>query len=106
MAIVNAENMSASAVMGMVQEALAAHRAALSRLNELYTWTSGIAAGDLQTLPGTMPLADANALLAAVADGHAEYLLHTTGLPPAAYPQPSAAYVYGQSQTGVIGPLA
>lgn len=106
MPIVNAQNMSASQITGIVQEALSAHRAALERVNDLFAWTSGIGAADLEAAPISMPAADAGALLSAIADAHAEYQLHTTGLPPATYPQPAQAFVYGASQTAVLGPLA
>ena len=105
MAIVNAGGMTASQIIVIVQEALSAHRAALIRLGEeIYPWTSSISAADLEAAPLNMPAADANALLSAVADAHGEYLIHTAGSDPNHPLNP--AYVYGASQTAVLGPLA
>jgi hypothetical protein len=42
--------------------------------------------------------------LSAVADAHAEAILHSTGLPPDTYPQPASSYPYAASQSQVIGP--
>ena len=104
MAIINSGGMTASQIIAIVQEALGAHRAALERVNELYAWTSGIAAADLEAAPLNMAAADANALLAAVADAHGEYLIHTAGSDPNHPINP--AYVYAASQTALLGPLA
>lgn len=105
MPIINASNMSASQILAIVQEALSAHRAALIRLGEeIYPWTSGISAADLEAAPISMPAADANALLAAVADAHGEYLIHTAGSDPNHPINPP--YTYAASQTAVLGPLA
>lgn len=104
MPIINAAGMSATQIIAIVQEALAAHRAALERLNEIYAWTSSISAADLEAAPVSMPAADANAILAAVADAHGEYLIHTAGSDPNHPINP--AYVYAASQTAVLGPLA
>lgn len=105
MAIVNSASLAAGQVMNLVQDALIRHRKALKDISDLYTWTSGITAADLEALPGSISAADANAILAAVADAHAEYLIHMTGQPPGTYPQASSAYVYANSQTAVIGPF-
>jgi hypothetical protein len=102
MAIVNAPNLNAGVVIGNIQQKLIAHRKALADLADLFAWSSGITAADL-TGVGVSP-DDAPVILSAIADAHAEYLLHTTGLPPATYPQPPQTYVYGASQTQVIGP--
>jgi hypothetical protein len=105
MAIVNAENLTAGQIIAIVQEALSAHRAALIRLGEeIYPWTSGIAAADLEAAPINMPAPTANALLAAVADAHGEYLIHTAGSDPNHPINPP--YSYGNSQTALLGPLA
>lgn len=105
MAIVNSANLSANQVMSLVQDALIRHRKALKDINDLYAWTSGVSAADLEALPGNLSAADANALLSAVADAHAEFLIHTTGQPPGTYPQAGSAYIYANSQTAVVGPF-
>ncbi len=104
MAVINAGNMSAAQVMARVAQALVNHRQALEVLNDMYAWSSGIPAADLEAPPLSMPAADAQALLTALADAHAEYQIHVTGLPPGTYPQPASAYTYGASQTALIGP--
>jgi hypothetical protein len=105
MAIVNSANLSGGQVLSLVQAALVRHRAALKDINDLYAWTSGITPADLEGLGGGLSEADAGAILSAVADAHAEYLIHTTGQPPGSYPQAGSAYIYANSQTAVIGPL-
>jgi len=100
MAIVNSDNLNAGVIIGNVQAVLKAHRAALNAINDMWAWSSGVTAADLQAAPLNMT----QALLSAIADAHAEYLIHTTGLPPATYPQPPQAYVYANSQTAEIGP--
>jgi hypothetical protein len=104
MAIINASNMTSSQIMSIIQEGLGAHRAALERLQEIYAWTSSITAADLTGAPLNMPAADANAILAAVADAHGEYLIHTAGSDPNHPIAPP--YVYAASQTAVLGPLS
>lgn len=104
MAIVNASNMTPQQIIGRAAQALVNHRQALQVLNDLYAWTSGITPADLTAAPIGMPAADAQALLTAIADARAEYLIHTTGLPPGTYPQPGSAYVYAASQNALIGP--
>jgi hypothetical protein len=91
MAIVNSANLSGGQVLSLVQAALVRHRAALKDINDLYAWTSGITPADLEALPGNLSATDAGAILSAVADAHAEYLIHTTGQPPGSYPQVATA---------------
>ncbi len=104
MAIVNAENMTPAQLIQLVSQALVNHRQALNVLNELYKWTSGLSVADLTGAPIGMSATNANAILAAVADAHAEYLIHNTGQAPSTYPQVTGPYPYGASQTAVIGP--
>jgi hypothetical protein len=78
-------------------------RKALTEAAELYSWTSGLSSAELVTA-GFSGTGAADMYLSAAADGHALYLIHTTGLPPGSYPQPSSAYVYAASQNQVIGP--
>jgi hypothetical protein len=94
--------LNAGVIAGTVQQKLKAHRAALNDLNDLYAWSSGISAADLEGAGFTA--ADAQELLSALNDAHAEYVLHNTGQPPAAYPQAASSYMYAASQNQVIGP--
>ncbi len=105
MAVFNASGQSAAAIINNVTGRLIAHHRALADLAGLYAWTSGLSAADLTAAPLSMASADANAILAAVADAHAEYLIHTTGQAPGSYPQVTGTpYNYSASQTAVIGP--
>jgi hypothetical protein len=104
MAIIGASNLTAAGILSQVARALINHRQALEVLNDLYAWSSGLSAADLTAAPISMSAADANALLSALADAHAEYVLHNTGQPPAAYPQAASSYMYAASQNQVIGP--
>jgi hypothetical protein len=112
LAIFNAEGMTAQALINHVAQRLLAHREALTKMAELYKWSSGVSSADLTAQPPAGPgLAqpDADAILSAIADARAEYLIHTTGQAPATYPQvPTSApgpYIYETSQNRVIGPL-
>jgi hypothetical protein len=112
MAIFNAAGMSATALLNHVGGKLLAHRKALAELADLYKWSSGVSSADLTAQPPAGPgltQPDADALLSAIADARAEYLIHTTGQAPASYPQvPTSApgpYIYETSQNRVIGPL-
>jgi hypothetical protein len=89
-------------VSGTAIGKLVALREAFIEIGKLYAWTSSIAASDLVALG--MTLSDANMILSAVADANAQWQMYNTGLPPATYPQPPSAYVYGQSQRALIGP--
>lgn len=107
MAIVNAANVTAAGLMQSLRQALRNHQRALEVIEETYAWAAGISAADLEAMPPNGPgmtSADAMAFLTAVNDAHAEYLLHTTGLPPGTYPQPPSAYVYAASQNALMGP--
>lgn len=105
MTIFNASNQSAGQIISNVQSKLLSIRIALDGIAELYRWSSGVAAADLQAAPFSMTATDAATLLAAIADAHALALIYTTGLPPASYPQPASAYNYSASQSQVMGSL-
>lgn len=102
MPIFNAGNISSGQLTVNLQKLLKQHVLALEALNDLYTASSGWAQADLEAV-GFAP-ADAGAYLSAVSDAHAEYLIHTTGLPPSSYPQPPSDYIYAASQAAVLGP--
>lgn len=89
-------------VLSLVQGKLVTLRNALEAVADLHGWSSGIAASDLVSLGFSQ--ADANTLLAAIADANAVAQIYSTGLPPSTYPQPGSAYVYAASQRQVIGP--
>lgn len=97
-------NLNSGVIVNQAIAALKSHRQALNALNDLYSWSSGITPADLEAAPYNMTAADANALLSAIADAHAEYMIHATGQPPGTYPQASSAYVYSASQNQVVGP--
>lgn len=109
MAVFNAQGMTAQALINHVGSKLLEHRKALAALAELYKWSSGVSSADLTALPPDGPgmkAADADSLLAAIADARAEYLVHTTGQAPATYPQVTGTpYTFENSQNRVIGPL-
>lgn len=90
-------------VLASIQAKLLNLRNALSDVQDLYGWSSGIAATDLETDLG-FNAADANALLGAIADANAVAQVYSTGQPPSTYPQAASAYVYAASQRQVIGP--
>jgi hypothetical protein len=93
---------SQAQILANVQTKLSNFRAALLECANLYSWSSGISSQDLVGIG--FSAADADALLTAINDAHAEYLIHTTGVPPSTYPQPASGYVYMASQNAVIGP--
>jgi hypothetical protein len=101
--IFNSSNQNSGVIIGNAQAKLAAHRKALEEAADLFAQFSGVTQADLSAAPINMPAGDANSLLSAIADAHAEYLIHTTGQPPGTYPQASAAYVYAASQNQVLG---
>ena len=97
--------LSQAQVLTMVQTALLQHRGGLEALEHLYAWSAGVSAADLVTAFG-FSTDDASSILSAIADGHAEYLVHTTGQAPGTYPQVTGTpYVYSASQSSVIGPV-
>lgn len=79
---------------------LAALRSALEDCADLQSFMAALTPASFADLP----LADAQAIFTAVADANALYRFYTVGQPPATYPQATSAYVYGSSQTAVIGP--
>lgn len=102
MAVFNSSQFNTGVVAGSVQQKLIALRNALVSVQELYGWSSGVSAADLEAIG--FSAADANALLSAVADANALAQIYTTGQPPNTYPQAASAYVYASSQRQVIGP--
>jgi hypothetical protein len=92
------QNSVATAVIGK----LGALSEAFSDVKELAKRMQGVVPADLQGI-GFTPT-DAASILSAVADANALAQYYDTGLPPSSYPQPPAAYVYGQSQRVVLGP--
>lgn len=90
-------------LLGLVQQPLQQLKTALEAVSDLGAWSAAISAADLETTYG-FSAADAAALQSAIADAAALARFYDTGLPPASYPQPSSAYIYGASQRQVIGP--
>lgn len=90
-------------VLASIQAKLLNLRNALEDVQDLYGWSSGISASDLET-GLQFSAADAAAILSAISDANAVAQIYETGLPPGTYPQPASAYVYAASQRQVIGP--
>lgn len=93
-------------IVNNAQSKLANLRNALVACEQFYLWLSGLSAADLEAAPISLDATSATALLSAFADANALYQIFTTGLPPGSYPQPASAYVYGNSQRVIIGPLS
>lgn len=89
-------------VLANIQNRLSALRQALEDVENLYGWSSGVSAADLEGI-GFSP-SDANSILSAIADANAVGQIYATGQPPSTYPQAASAYVYAASQRQVIGP--
>lgn len=102
MTAVNTE-LSPAQVVASIQSKLINLRNAVKDVQNLFGWTSGLAAADLATASG-YSAADAAVVLSACADANALAQIYSTGLPPGTYPQPASAYVYAASQRQVIGP--
>lgn len=101
MPIANASQMTAAFILGQAIQALKVHRTALEVVNDIYTWTSGITAADLQAAPINMSANDATALLNAITDAHNEYVNRNLGLPATL---PATGYKYGATQDALVGP--
>lgn len=102
MSIFNASNINAGVIAQKVQAQLIQLRNAINGVQNMYGWSSGVSAGDLEAIG--FSAGDADALLAAISDANAVAQIYETGLPPGSYPQPASAYVYAASQRLVIGP--
>lgn len=90
--------------LASIQAKLKALRDALGDIEDLYGWSSGIAATDLEA-DLQFNDADAQSILSAIADANALAQVYNTGNPPSSYPQASSVYVYSATQRQVIGPL-
>src|SRR5260370_35727992 len=101
MAIFNQAQNTPGIIIGNVQQTLKALQKAFDEINDVFGWSSGVSQADLVAVG--FVAGDATALLTAINDAHAEYVLRTTGLPPSTYPQPASVYVYAQSQNAQIG---
>ena len=86
-------------VTNNAQAKLLALRRALEDCANFYEWLSAYASADLVNLGFTQ--ADADAILAAFADAHEEYVLHTGG-GLGTYTIP---YNFSASQNKIVGPL-
>jgi hypothetical protein len=99
-----AYGLSQEQVLSLVQQALLLHRNGLEAMEHLHSWSAGISSADLVALG--FASADADAILASIADGYAEYQIHLSGQAPSTYPQVTGTpYVYSASQNAVIGPV-
>lgn len=100
-AIPNSENMTPAFILGQAIQALKEHRAALERLNDIYTWLSGFVAADFEVAPLSMSATSATALFSAVTDARNEYVNRNLGLPAVL---PATGYKYGATQDALVGP--
>lgn len=100
-AIPNAEQLTAGFTLGQCIQALKDHRAALERINDIYTWLSGFAAADFEAPPISMTAPSATAMYAAMTDAHNEYVNRNLGLPAVL---PATGYKYGATQDALVGP--
>lgn len=100
--VFNSANFSPGMVAQNVTQGLIVIRTAMNVAEDLYLWSSGVALADLVAGAG-LAQTDAQAIQTAIADAYALNRFYNTGLPPAGYPQPPSAYVYGASQRIVIG---
>jgi hypothetical protein len=100
--IFNASQFNSGVIAGNVQARLIALREALHAVADLYGWSSGVSAADLEAIG--FSAADAGTLLSAISDANALAQIYATGQPPASYPQAAQAYVYAASQRQVTGP--
>ena len=101
MAVFNPGGSTAASIITVTRQKLLALRTALEGVADLYIWSSGLSAADLEAVG--FSAGDAATLQSALADADAIAQIYQTGLPPSTYPQPSSAYVYGASQRQVIG---
>jgi hypothetical protein len=92
----------AGQIAGNATGKLIALRQALRDIDDLYAWSSSVAAADL--VAAGVPAADAPMILSAIADAHALWVIYTTGQAPATYPQVTGPYPFGASQRAIIGP--
>lgn len=99
---INDPTLTGQQVGVLVVQRLQMLRQAVDAVNDLYGWTAGVAAADLEGLG--LSAAWAAQLLSAVADAHAIGQIYATGQPPGTYPQAASAYVYAASQQQVMGP--
>lgn len=97
-----ASGLTQAQILFNIQTRLRNLRAALHDAEDLYSWSSGIAAADLVAIGFTA--GDAATTLSAIADANAVVQIYKTGQPPGTYPQAASAFVYAASQRQVIGP--
>jgi hypothetical protein len=98
MAIINASQLNSGVIMGNVTNVLKQLREAFNSIEDMHGWTSELTAADLETVGFSST--DANALLAAMNDAHAEHQFRI-GSPMTGY---APNYPYAQTQEAFIGP--
>lgn len=94
--------LSQAQILASIQAKLLNLRNALDDVENLYAWSSAIAATDLEAIGFND--SDAAALLSAISDANAVAAIYRTGQPALSYPQPASDYPYAASQQQVIGP--
>lgn len=92
-------------VLASIQAKLKALRDAAADVQELYKWSSGLQASDLESAPLSFVAADANTILSAISDMNAVAQILFTGQAPSTYPQVTGTpFVYAATSAQVIGP--
>jgi hypothetical protein len=100
MAVFNASQLSALAVIQQAQQELLALRTALGGVDELHQWLASQTDSDLTSGLG-FNATELGQIRSALADAHAFVQLYEAGTLPGTYSLP---YVFGASQRIVIGP--
>lgn len=94
--------LSQAQILASIQGKLINLRNALDDVANLYDWSSGVSASDLEAIGFNDT--DAATLLSAISDANALAQVYHTGEPPETYPQATSDYPYSASQLQVIGP--
>jgi hypothetical protein len=98
--------MNQAQILASVQGKLNNLANALEDINKLYRWSSALAAADLEAAPLSFSASDATAILTAINDAHALFLIYTAGQAPGSYPQVAGnPYDYAASQAALMGPV-
>jgi hypothetical protein len=95
--------MTQAQILASVQGKLNNLANALEDINKVYRWSSALLATDLEAAPLSFSAADATAILTAINDAHALYVVYTTGQAPSTYPQVTGPYPFAASQAAVLG---
>lgn len=84
-----------------IQVALSNLINSFNEVEDIYLWMSAYSITDLESLPFSLPVDDAQAILNALADAHS---LHQTALGTAGFPTATLPYNFFASMRAVTGP--